>query len=73
MFDRGLSALREFGRQVPPRAGSILQEENTGMGNEDILHALKKVVDPELGINVVDLGLVCRAAHVATASKSFCR
>jgi metal-sulfur cluster biosynthetic enzyme len=22
-------------------------------------------VDPELGINVVDLGLVCRAAHVA--------
>ena len=35
------------------------------MGNEDILHALKKLVDPELGINVVDLGLVCRAAHVA--------
>ena len=23
LFDRGLSALREFGRQVPPRAGSI--------------------------------------------------
>jgi metal-sulfur cluster biosynthetic enzyme len=35
------------------------------MGNEDILHALKQVMDPELGINVVDMGLVCRAAHVA--------
>jgi len=33
--------------------------------SEDILLALKKVIDPELGINVVDLGLVCRAAHVA--------
>jgi metal-sulfur cluster biosynthetic enzyme len=33
--------------------------------SNDILLALKKVIDPELGINVVDLGLVCRAAHVA--------
>jgi metal-sulfur cluster biosynthetic enzyme len=35
------------------------------MSDDDILIALKKVVDPELGINVVDLGLVCRAARVS--------
>ena len=32
--------------------------------DSDILQALKNVIDPELGINVVDLGLVYRAAHV---------
>lgn len=30
----------------------------------EILSALKRVIDPELGVNVVDLGLIYRAAHV---------
>lgn len=35
------------------------------MSDEAILLALRRVVDPEVGINVVDLGLVYHAAQVA--------
>jgi metal-sulfur cluster biosynthetic enzyme len=33
------------------------------VNNPDVLEALKGVNDPELGVNIVDLGLVYRAEH----------
>lgn len=35
-----------------------LSPEGSGVAKEDVIEALKDVVDPELGINVVDLGLI---------------
>ena len=35
-----------------------LTDEQVKQKTEDILEALRDVVDPELGINVVDLGLI---------------
>jgi metal-sulfur cluster biosynthetic enzyme len=41
------------GGQLPEQLGAPLGPET-----EDLLEALRDVVDPELGVNVVDLGLI---------------
>jgi metal-sulfur cluster biosynthetic enzyme len=54
-------------QDITPRATEPAQAEETQspvasststVGDDDVLEALRDVVDPELGINVVDLGLV---------------
>ena len=40
--------------EVPEATGGV----GTAVSTEDVTEAMKDVVDPELGINVVDLGLV---------------
>ena len=45
--------------ETPPPAGDAAGETAQGDVTEaQVLEALKNVVDPELGINIVDLGLV---------------
>lgn len=43
---------------LPPGPGSDQAAVSTRPQEDDIYEALRDVVDPELGINVVDLGLV---------------
>jgi metal-sulfur cluster biosynthetic enzyme len=48
---------------APPEASTPVPATNGGAPSEDeVLEALKSVVDPELGINIVDLGLVYEVA-----------
>jgi metal-sulfur cluster biosynthetic enzyme len=44
--------------QTEPEAGSGEPQAAINPEIEDVLEALRDVVDPELGVNVVDLGLV---------------
>ncbi|HEX5846811.1 MAG TPA: metal-sulfur cluster assembly factor [Rhodoplanes sp.] len=46
--------MRAIGERLAPKAAT----RNDPMNDPDILRALKEVHDPELGINIVDLGLV---------------
>jgi metal-sulfur cluster biosynthetic enzyme len=41
-----------------PEAGGSVTTVGSSVSVEDVTEAMKDVVDPELGINVVDLGLV---------------
>ena len=48
---------------APPGGSTPIPVANGGAPSEDeVLEALKSVVDPELGINIVDLGLVYEVA-----------
>jgi metal-sulfur cluster biosynthetic enzyme len=44
--------------QVDESTAGAVPASGTGPDTEDLLEALRDVVDPELGVNVVDLGLV---------------
>jgi metal-sulfur cluster biosynthetic enzyme len=64
MDERDLgTALEEHFEEQPDRAGAGAvigpdAEVASGPTTERVLDALKQVIDPELGINIVDLGLV---------------
>ena len=46
------------GEAGPEANGDAAADGQSGVSKDEILEALKAVIDPELGINIVDLGLV---------------
>ncbi|WP_369812523.1 metal-sulfur cluster assembly factor [Kineosporia sp. A_224] len=55
---RGRTAAGSARSQHDDRAGERMSETQTPANVLDVEEALRDVVDPELGINVVDLGLI---------------
>lgn len=49
---------RPFQPQATPEGGTVTLIENGTVPATEVVECLKDVIDPELGINVVDLGLL---------------
>ena len=65
---RGPQRRRGRGRRDAAGASRAARRGGTAAGLDDIEEAMRDVVDPELGINVVDLGLVYGIARRRPAS-----
>jgi metal-sulfur cluster biosynthetic enzyme len=50
--------MTEHSSQTAATEGPVLAGQELSPETEDLLEALRDVVDPELGVNVVDLGLI---------------
>ena len=64
-FPRAAGAIRTALDADAPRPSDLVRDSLPGspraattLTQEDVLEALREVVDPELGVNVVDLGMV---------------
>ena len=57
------NAVTAQGIATDPGAPDVT-DQPPGRDTEDVLEALRDVVDPELGVNVVDLGLIYGVALV---------
>jgi len=51
-------SMRPDAADETPSPGGAVSSSNGGTLEEQVLESLKNVIDPELGINIVDLGLV---------------
>jgi metal-sulfur cluster biosynthetic enzyme len=58
MTDNSADLVTEPAQTADPGAGTAGTAVTTDPETEDLLEAMRDVVDPELGVNVVDLGLV---------------
>jgi metal-sulfur cluster biosynthetic enzyme len=56
--DETRESVIETDGNVPSDGASVVGADGEKVSEDQILEALKHVVDPELGINIVDLGLV---------------
>ena len=58
MTENAVTTQDTTGQDTTGQDSTDITEQAPGRDTEDLLEALRDVVDPELGVNVVDLGLI---------------